>query len=121
MRTQLDHVQLAAPRGSEADARKFFGDILGLTEIEKPGPLQKRGGVWFALDGQQLHIGIEDAFQPARKAHPALSVDAGDLDALAQRLTEAGSTVEWDDSLPDVRRFYTFDPWGNRLELLAQK
>jgi catechol 2,3-dioxygenase-like lactoylglutathione lyase family enzyme len=117
---ELDHVQIAAPRGCEGEARRFFGELLGLEELEKPEPLRARGGVWFALGGGgQLHIGVEDQFAPARKAHPAFRVPAGELDELVTRLEAAGERVEWDDSLPGVRRFYTADPWGNRLELLA--
>jgi catechol 2,3-dioxygenase-like lactoylglutathione lyase family enzyme len=116
----LDHVQLAAPPGCETEARRFFGDLLGLEELEKPEPLHSRGGAWFALgDGGQLHVGVEDPFTPARKAHPAFRVAAAELDELAARLEAAGGRVEWDDSLPGFRRFYTADPWGNRLELLA--
>jgi len=115
----LDHVQVAAPPGCEAEARRFFGELLGLIEIEKPEPLRARGGVWFSLGAQQLHVGVEEAFRPARKAHPALRVGAGELEALARRLKEAGATVLWDEALPGVRRFYCEDPWGNRIELLA--
>ena len=110
---RLDHVQVAAPPGCEEAARAFYGGLLGLAEVEKPAPLRSRGGVWF----EQLHVGVEEDFAPARKAHPALQVD--DLDALAERLAAAGAPVQWDESLPDVRRFYTADPWGNRIELLA--
>ncbi len=106
-------MQVAAPPGCEAEARAFYGDLLGLAEVEKPEPLRGRGGVWF----EQLHVGVEPDFAPARKAHPALRVD--DLDAVAERLAAAGRRVEWDEALPDVRRFYTADPWGNRVELLA--
>jgi catechol 2,3-dioxygenase-like lactoylglutathione lyase family enzyme len=117
---ELDHVQLAAPPGCETEARRFFGELLGLVELEKPEPLRARGGAWFALDGgSQLHIGVEDPFAPAHKAHPAFRVAATELDALAKRLEAAAELVEWDDSLPGVRRFYTTDPWGNRLELLG--
>jgi catechol 2,3-dioxygenase-like lactoylglutathione lyase family enzyme len=112
---ELDHVQLAAPRGCEPEARRFYGELLGLEEIEKPEPLRARGGAWFALGDRQLHIGVEEPFAPARKAHPAFRVSPAELDGLAARLGE----VEWDDALPDVRRFYTADPWGNRLEFLA--
>jgi catechol 2,3-dioxygenase-like lactoylglutathione lyase family enzyme len=114
----LDHVQLAAPPGCEAEARRFFGALLGLVEIEKPDSLSARGGVWFGVGAQQLHVGVEEQFSPARKAHPALRVAPGALEPLAERLTSAGVPVVWDDSLPGVRRFYTEDPWGNRLELL---
>jgi catechol 2,3-dioxygenase-like lactoylglutathione lyase family enzyme len=116
----LDHVQIAAPPDCEAQARRFYGELLGLAELEKPAPLLSRGGVWFALGDAQLHIGVEERFAPARKAHPALRVDRAALDGLARTLTDAGAGVRWDDELPDVRRFFTDDPWGNRLELLAR-
>jgi catechol 2,3-dioxygenase-like lactoylglutathione lyase family enzyme len=115
----LDHVQLAAPPGSEALARRFFGELLGLPELDKPPSLQPRGGVWFALGGHQLHIGIDERFTPARKAHPALLVAPGELDELASRLEMAGIEVLWDDALPGVRRFFVGDPWGNRIELVG--
>jgi catechol 2,3-dioxygenase-like lactoylglutathione lyase family enzyme len=115
----LDHVQVAAPPGCEADARRFYGELLGLPEIEKPAPLAARGGVWFACGPQQLHVGVDAQFAPALKAHPALAVSA--LDELATTLECAGMTVTWDDTLPGVPRFFTADPWGNRLELLAAK
>lgn len=115
----LDHVQVAAPVGSEADARGFYGDLLGLDELEKPEALRGRGGVWFACGAQQLHVGVTDDFSPATKAHPALRARQSDLDLIAERLSEAGGIVNWDDAIPGVRRFYTADPWGNRIELLA--
>ena len=115
----IDHVQIAAPAGCEPAARQFFGELLGLTEIEKPEPLRARGGLWFSVGAQQLHIGVEDAFAPARKAHPALRVESGKLDGIAECLTRAGYTVLWDDALERTRRFYCEDPWGNRIELLA--
>lgn len=115
----IDHVQLAGPRGCEAEARRFFGELLGLDEIPKPPALAARGGVWFAAGAQQLHVGVEDGFAPARKAHPALAVEAAALDDLAARLAAAGAPVEWDDELAPRRRFYTADPWGNRIELIA--
>ena len=115
----IDHVQLAAPAGCEENARWFFAGLLGLLEIEKPEPLRSRGGVWFAVGTQQLHVGVEEAFAPARKAHPALIVAPTELDALASRLVAAGVSVTWDEALPDTRRFFCADPWGNRIELLA--
>jgi catechol 2,3-dioxygenase-like lactoylglutathione lyase family enzyme len=116
----LDHVQLAAPAGCEEDARRFFGELLGLTEVEKPESLRARGGVWFSLGSQQLHIGVQEGFVPARKAHPAILVEAGALDALAGQLDAAGAVVLWDEELDGARRFFTEDPWGNRIEVLAR-
>ena len=112
----LDHVQLACPPGGEDEARAFYGGLLGLPEIEKPEPLRARGGVWFECGAHQLHLGVEEDFRPARKAHPALRVaSAADLRALAERLGD----VRWDEDLPGFERFYVDDPFGNRLEVLA--
>ncbi len=112
----LDHVQVAAPLGSEAAARTFYGELY---ELRKPQALRDRGGVWFACGGQQLHVGVTDDFMPARKAHSALLVGDGELELIAERLRSAGIAVRWDDALPGVRRFYVEDPWGNRIELLG--
>lgn len=115
----LDHVQVAAPRGCERDARRFYGDLLGLPELEKPAGLRAGGGVWFAAGAQQLHVGVAEPFEPARKAHPALRVRADKLDELAGRLGAAGVRVSWDGEIAGVRRCFLADPWGNRLELMA--
>jgi catechol 2,3-dioxygenase-like lactoylglutathione lyase family enzyme len=112
--TGIDHVQVAAPAGCEAEARAFYGGLLGLEELPKPEALAARGGCWFKAGAQELHIGVEDPFTPARKAHPGLVV--ADLDALAARLTEAGIDVVWDEAIPSTKRFHAVDPFGNRLE-----
>jgi len=112
----IDHVQLAAPAGCEDAARHFFGELLGLEELEKPEPLRSRGGVWFRVGAQQLHVGVEADFSPARKAHPAFSVSS--YDQLQNRLRAAGVEVVDDDSIPDLRRCYVADPWGSRIELV---
>jgi catechol 2,3-dioxygenase-like lactoylglutathione lyase family enzyme len=106
-------------RGCEDDARRFYTDLLGLEEIPKPEPMRASGGVWFQAGSQELHIGIEDSFVPARKAHLGLRVDPPELDAIAARLAEAGAPVDWDERYPGVRRFFTADPFGNRIEILA--
>ena len=118
----LDHVQVAAPPGCEAAARRFYGELLGLAELEKPAALRARGGVWFSLGGgAQIHVGVAEPFVAAAKAHPGLRVSGDALDALARRLETAGVPVLWAPAgeLPGVRRFFTSDSWGNRLELLA--
>jgi catechol 2,3-dioxygenase-like lactoylglutathione lyase family enzyme len=118
MITGLDHVQIAAPPGNEPEARRFYGSLLGLPEVPKPAGVAGTGGAWFTCGAQELHVGVQDPFLPARKAHPAFAVaDAHALDALAERLASAGAPVHWDERLAGVRRFYTEDPWGNRLEV----
>jgi GNAT superfamily N-acetyltransferase len=113
--TRVDHVQVAAPTGGEDAARAFYGELLDLPELPKPERLRSRGGVWFAVGDQQLHVGVEEPFTPARKAHPALAVPRpDDLRDLAERLQRAGHEVRWDGP-----RCYVDDPFGNRVELLA--
>ena len=113
----IDHVQLAAPPGCEAEARRFFGGVLGLEEVEKPESVRARGGVWFRVGAQQLHVGVEQEFAPARTAHPAFAVSG--YAELVVRLRSAGVETVADDSIPGVRRSYIADPWGNRIELVA--
>ncbi len=113
---QLDHIQLACPPGGEERARQFFGDLLGMIEETKPEPLQARGGVWFRKDAVILHIGVEAEFKPQRKAHPAFLM--GGLDALAALLAGEGYPDLWDESLREHRRFYSEDPFGNRIEFM---
>jgi len=112
----VDHVQLAMPRGREAQARAFYQDVLGLEEKPKPPVLAARGGCWFSNGRVALHLGVEDDFRPARKAHPALTVE--DLDALCGSLGAAGHEVRFDDEVPGARRCYVDDPFGNRIELI---
>ena len=118
----LHHVQVAAPRECEDAARSFYGGLLGLREIDKPPLLAVRGGCWFEIGAEELHIGVEDPFRPAAKAHPALQVGSAEaLDELAAVLATAGVEVRWADNaeIPGQCRFHVSDPWGNRLELIA--
>jgi len=110
----IDHVQVAAPAGCEAEARAFYAGLLGLEELPKPEALRARGGCWFRAGTQEVHVGVEEPFAPARKAHPGLVV--ADLDAAAARLRGEGIEVTPDDAIPGARRFYADDPFGNRLE-----
>lgn len=112
----VHHVQLACPAGSEERSRWFYGAVLGLAEVPKPPSLAARGGAWFRGPGVELHLGVEDGFRPARKAHPGLLVS--DLSGLATRLESYGCEVRWDADFPGYRRCYVDDPHGNRLELL---
>ena len=111
----VDHVQLAVPRGSEDEARAFYGAVLGLAEVPKPEAIRARGGVWFRAGTHELHLGVEEPFAPARKAHPGLVAD--DLDAIRARLRAAGVEYEDDAKIEGVDRLFTHDPFGNRLEL----
>ncbi|HCQ67494.1 MAG TPA: glyoxalase [Rhodobacteraceae bacterium] len=116
MLNELHHVQLAMPKGGEPEARDFYADLLGLDEVPKPPDLARRGGVWFERGPVRVHLGIEEPFRPARKAHPAFLVS--DLAALRARFDAVGQSYRTDGALPGYDRIYTDDPFGNRIELL---
>lgn len=113
----IDHIQIAIPLGGEPAARSFYAGLLHMAEEEKPEALASRGGCWFRAGGVHLHCGVETPFQPQRKAHAAFLVR--DVNALSERLAHAGSPVRWDESVTGRRRFYTDDPFGNRLEFIS--
>jgi catechol 2,3-dioxygenase-like lactoylglutathione lyase family enzyme len=117
--TGLDHVQLAMPPGREDEARHFYGGLLGLAEVAKPAALVPRGGCWFEGPDTFLHLGVQDDFLPARKAHPAFLV--ADLERLREILATAGVPIKPDSTLPRVKRFYAADPFGNRLEFIRHE
>ncbi len=112
--TGLDHVQLAMPRGAEEEARRFYAGVLGLEEEEKPEPLRAHGGAWFHGGGVYVHLGVEDDFRAAKKAHAAFLV--ADLEACRAELAAAGCEVAAAEG--PVARFHAFDPFGNRLEFI---
>ena len=112
----IDHVQLAMPPGGEESASGFYQGLLGLERRLKPEALARRGGCWFSNGSVELHLGVEDDFRPAKKAHPALVV--ADLDALVAVLEAAGVRARFDDEVPEVRRCFVDDPFGNRIELV---
>lgn len=112
----LHHVQLAIPAGAEPACREFWVGVLGMTELDKPPVLAARGGCWFRGGGVEVHLGVESDFVPARKAHPAFVVP--DLEYVASRLEAAGYPVTRDGDFPGFDRFYSADPFGNRLEFL---
>jgi catechol 2,3-dioxygenase-like lactoylglutathione lyase family enzyme len=112
----INHVQLAMPAGEEAAARRFYADLLGIPEVDKPPNLSARGGCWFERGVLKVHLGVEPDFRPARKAHPAFTVS--DLAALEHRLAAAGHEIVEDEPLIGFQRRYVSDPFGNRIELM---
>ena len=115
----LDHIQLAMPRGEEALARLFYAGVLGLTEVRKPRALASLGGSWFVGPGMTVHLGVEEPFRAAEKAHPAFLVR--DLEQTRHRLEAAGVEVVEDVSGLPIRRCYVHDPFGNRIELIDER
>ena len=116
MSLRIDHVQIAIPPDVEERADRFYVDLLGLTRVEKPSSLARRGGRWYACGELQVHLGVDAQFVPSAKAHVAFRVS--DYEGLERRLREAAALVQHDDEIPDVQRFYTWDPFGNRIEIV---
>jgi catechol 2,3-dioxygenase-like lactoylglutathione lyase family enzyme len=114
----LDHVQIAMPAGREAAARAFYGDLLGLAEVEKPASLAGRGGCWFENGTVKVHLGVDPDFHAATKAHPAFLV--ADVADVERRVLAAGVTVKRDVPLEGYDRIHVFDPFGNRIELMQR-
>lgn len=115
----LDHIQIAIPMGEEALARRYYGELLGLTEVDKPISLTGRGGVWFENGDLKVHLGVDAHFVPAKKAHPGFRV--ADLDFISMQLQEHGYNVENAKQIPGVRRIFTVDPFGNKVEFLEEE
>ena len=116
---RINHVQIAIPRGAEAQARRFYGEVLGLREVSKPASMAVRGGAWFELGPVQVHLGADANFRPAQKAHVAFDVEQ--LDVLAEKCRAAGHAPRFDDEMPGRRRCFIDDPFGNRVELVEAK
>src|SRR5581483_5115951 len=112
----VHHIQLAMPSGGEDVARRFYSGVLGIPEVPKPMPQAQRGGVWFETATVKIHLGIEQDFRPARKAHPGLLVSG--LLSLSRTLVDAGHEVTKGEPLAGYDHIYVSDPFGNRLELL---
>ncbi|MDT0203749.1 VOC family protein [Nocardioides sp. AE5] len=125
---RLHHVQVSCPPGGEDAARRFWGEGLGMAEVPKPAALAARGGCWFrgydagGAVSAEVHVGVEEPFTPARKAHPALLLDSvAELEAAAGRLADGGFAVDWSErhTFDGHERCHVRDAHGNRVELLA--
>lgn len=124
---RLHHVQVSIPQGGEDQARSFYGDALGMTEVPKPPSLAGRGGCWFrAFDGEavvaEIHLGVDTPFVPAKKAHPALVLASPEeLEVLGASIESAGFEVSWEErhTFEGYERFHCRDPFNNRVEVLS--
>jgi len=114
----LDHVQLAMPDGGEEAAEAFYSGVLGIPRVPKPAVLAARGGCWFERPGLRVHLGVEEGFRPAHKAHPALAVTG--LDAFVAGLRARGVEVRPGDGVEGMAQAYVDDPFGNRIELIER-
>lgn len=114
--TGYNHVNLAIPADQAETARAFYGGILRLKELERPSTLTRSGTLWFGSDSVTVHLGVEDGFRPARRAHPAFTVDG--LEELRLACEAAGHETIVDNAIPGWNRFFVYDPFGNRIECM---
>lgn len=119
MSVSLHHVQVAMPVGGEDRARAFYSAMIGLTETPKPEDMRKRSGCWFEGGTARIHLGVEEDFRPARKAHPALQIS--DFSALKQKLFDAGYKISPSNPIDGLSRFFVDDPFGNKVEIIASE
>lgn len=111
----IDHVQLTVPRAAEADTIRFYRDVLGLAEIEKPVPLKARGGAWFQVGTAQFHLGIDADASPRSKRHICFLVT--DLAKAREAATRQNLVIEEGPGAEGLKRFFVHDPGGNRIEI----
>lgn len=105
------------PPQGEDDARAFYHGILNLPEVPKPPELARRGGVWFEQGALKVHLGVQEDFIPAKKAHPGFEVS--DIEVLRSKLQNANYSISEREEIEGFHRFFVNDPFGNRLEFLA--
>ena len=117
MQAAIHHVNVTVPRSLEAEAKHFYGVVMGMNEVPKPESSRGRGGAWYQLGPLQLHLSLEDAAgENLSKRHVCYTVH--DLSEAEQRFRQAGVEILPDDlPTPGWRRFYVRDPGGNRLEI----
>jgi len=114
---RLDHVQICIPKGKENEARHFYTEIIGLTEIPKPESLINNGGLWYQVADIQFHIGTENEINKSKR-HPAFEIS--NFEEARQYLTLQGVTVKDEIPIPGQKRFSFIDPFDNRIELLQK-
>jgi catechol 2,3-dioxygenase-like lactoylglutathione lyase family enzyme len=109
----LDHISLNIM--DLAEARKFYGDALGLEEVDRPEKITSPGA-WFRIGGFMLHLNVGPRAEGSG-SHLALWTE--DVYALAKAVEAAGFAVQWErkKKIPGVDRFFTGDPSGNRIEI----
>jgi catechol 2,3-dioxygenase-like lactoylglutathione lyase family enzyme len=118
MNASIHHVNVTVPRSLEAQAKHFYGVVMGLEEVPKPPESRARGGAWYQLGAMQLHLSIEEGLgeQCLSKRHVCYTV--ADLVQAEAKFRDAGVEILPDDiPTPGWSRFYVRDPGGNRLEI----
>ncbi len=117
---RLNHVNVTVPAGLEEAAKKFYGELLGLKQIEKPDGPRKYIGAWYQLGESQLHLSVEDKpgnYESDR--HVCYSV--ADINGALNTLRSAGIDIISEEQLTNGgSRFFVRDPAGNFIEITQE-
>lgn len=116
---RLQHVSIPMPSDGHARARKFFGEVLGMTEVPQPSTLVQNSVVWFAAsgDGQEVHCFVDEPFRPGSvEQHLCLQVD--DIEAMRAQLAAHGVEPQETIVIRNRPRFFITDPFGNKVEVV---
>lgn len=116
----IHHAQIMIPPAGEDEARRFYGELLGMREIDKPAILRARGGVWLQAGDRQLHIGVEAPGVDRATTRAHVAYETNKLDAMRARLERAGIGIKDGETLDGLRRFELRDPFGNRVEIVGR-
>ena len=103
----IDHILIAMPPGQESQARAFYRDVLGLTEIAKPPQLAARGGCWFAVAGVTLHLGIEAEFAASIKELGKYSIDVAAIGIGSNAIKKTICRAKLIDKPTDIAKVFT--------------
>ncbi|MGP4041869.1 VOC family protein [Gracilibacillus sp. D59] len=115
----LHHAQITIPKDAEKEGKKFYCDVLGLPEVEKPDALKDRGGFWLRVGDRDIHVGTENGVDRTKtKAHIAYQVE--DIDYWREVLEQQDIEICDSVPIPNFKRFEFRDPFGNRVEMIQE-
>ncbi len=105
------------------EARRFYGDVLSLEELERPPEIAgKFRSAWYRIGASELHVVENPAFQPLDSPlAPHIAVATSDIHALTAQIADRGGKFSFGPGPgPDgTLRAVIEDPTGNALEITA--
>lgn len=116
---RLQHASVPMREGENDKGRHFYGETLGLTEITPPAVLGTERFVWYTIgdSGDEIHLYTDNRGPNSPAQHLCIQVE--DPDGVRKKLAESGYETADTDVIPNRPRFFTTDPFGNRVEISA--
>ena len=118
---RVQHVSIWIEAGREDEARRFYGEMLGLREKPRPMGLKTLALIWYDAgdDEHEIHLirTHPKAFAAPRIGdHLCLEVD--DLEAFRRHLGERKVPIRETMAIDQRPRFFVEDPFRNSIELV---